>query len=405
MKPFDELAGELGPLLETLEPAKRKRLESHLKRVAAAISRMEADNSFLLRERSSIHALMKKTSDDLVQRYQRLFENVGIAMAVVEVDGTLSLVNSRFGQILGYSREEIEGKVNFLEFSVPEERERIRNYHIIRRMNQPVPDRYETRALRKDGEVIDVVYTVHLLPGTQQSIVSIRDITSQKRAETALRLANTKLNILANLSRHDILNQLTVLGNYIELSENMTKDPRILEYLKREAEVTDSITHIISFTKDYQELGVQSPVWQNLGETILRATRNLRTGDIGIHIHIREEIEVYADLLLERVFYNLMDNSLKYGKTLTSITFTFHEDGKRGVIVCEDDGVGIPSEEKENIFLQKYFKHTGLGMYLSREVLAITGITIKETGRPGNGARFEITVPETVWRYRGQPES
>jgi signal transduction histidine kinase len=66
--------------------------------------------------------------------------------------------------------------------------------------------------------------------------------------------------------------------------------------------------------------------------------------------------------------------------------------------VCEDDGDGIIAEEKEKIFERGFGKNTGLGLALSREILAITGITITETGEPGKGARFEIAVPKGMWR-------
>jgi two-component system CheB/CheR fusion protein len=54
--------------------------------------------------------------------------------------------------------------------------------------------------------------------------------------------------------------------------------------------------------------------------------------------------------------------------------------------------------EKEKIFERGYGKNTGLGLFLSRDILDITGITIKETGKPGKGARFEMTVPKEMWR-------
>ena len=132
-------------------------------------------------------------------------------------------------------------------------------------------------------------------------------------------------------------------------------------------------------------------------ETIARAIRHIHPGDVSITIDV-EPVEIYADLLLERVFYNLMENALKYGKSLTKIRFRFARSPGGAVIICEDDGIGVPAAEKENIFQRKFFRHTGLGLFLSREILAITGITIAETGEPGQGARFEITVPEGAWR-------
>ncbi|MHB8163232.1 MAG: sensor histidine kinase [Methanoregula sp.] len=113
-----------------------------------------------------------------------------------------------------------------------------------------------------------------------------------------------------------------------------------------------------------------------------------------------EPVRIYGEPLLERVFNNLMKNALKYGRTLTRIRFSLIGSDRGGIIVCEDDGVGVPAGEKENIFQRKFFQHTGLGMYLSRDILPITGITITETGEPGKGARFEMAVPEGVWRLK-----
>ncbi len=115
-------------------------------------------------------------------------------------------------------------------------------------------------------------------------------------------------------------------------------------------------------------------------------------------------IEVFADPLVVKVFYNLMDNAALYGGKITFIRFSVEDDGDDHVIVCEDDGDGIIAQEKEKIFERGFGKNTGLGLALSREILSITGITIKETGVPGKGARFEITVPKDTWRVSGKGE-
>ncbi|MCX6701523.1 MAG: sensor histidine kinase [Methanomicrobiales archaeon] len=108
--------------------------------------------------------------------------------------------------------------------------------------------------------------------------------------------------------------------------------------------------------------------------------------------------EVFADPLIVTVFYNLMDNAIRYGGKITTIRFSIEEAGDDQVIVCEDDGDGIIFEEKEKIFERGFGKNTGLGLALSREILDITGITIRETGEPGKGARFEMTVPKGAYR-------
>ena len=64
--------------------------------------------------------------------------------------------------------------------------------------------------------------------------------------------------------------------------------------------------------------------------------------------------------------------------------------------------MGILSADKKRLFTRGFGKNTGLGLFLSREILAITGITIIENGEPGKGARFEITVPAGMWKKKGE---
>jgi signal transduction histidine kinase len=110
-------------------------------------------------------------------------------------------------------------------------------------------------------------------------------------------------------------------------------------------------------------------------------------------------MEVFADPLITRVYYNLMDNAARYGGSITTIRFYVKERDGNQIIVCEDDGEGIPAEEKERIFNRGFGRNTGMGLYLTREILSITGITIRETGVQGKGGRFEITVPKGAYRF------
>jgi signal transduction histidine kinase len=99
-------------------------------------------------------------------------------------------------------------------------------------------------------------------------------------------------------------------------------------------------------------------------------------------------IEVYADPLLEKVFSNLISNSLMHGEKVTEIRF-FAEERPQGLfLVYEDNGVGIPERDKKKIFHHGFGKNTGFGLFLSREILSITGLSITENGTYGKGARF-----------------
>ena len=110
-------------------------------------------------------------------------------------------------------------------------------------------------------------------------------------------------------------------------------------------------------------------------------------------------LRVYADPLIGKVFYNLMENSVRHGESVSRISFS--SSGAQGglVLIYTDDGMGIPATDKEKIFRKGFGRNTGLGLFLTREILAITGITIRETGVEGEGARFEIFVPEGEYRF------
>jgi signal transduction histidine kinase len=110
---------------------------------------------------------------------------------------------------------------------------------------------------------------------------------------------------------------------------------------------------------------------------------------------------VYADPLLEKVFYNLIENAVRNGEHVTTIKFSKNLSDIGLSIICEDNGAGIPAAMKENIFKPGIGKHTDIGLFLVQEILSITGIIIKETGEPGKGARFEMTVPKGAWRMKG----
>lgn len=114
-------------------------------------------------------------------------------------------------------------------------------------------------------------------------------------------------------------------------------------------------------------------------------------------------LEIYADPLLTKVIYNLFDNAIKHGERVTTMTFSYvKREGQDGIdLVCEDDGVGVLDDVKNKIFTREYYTHTGLGLFLSREILSITGLSIEENGVAGKGARFVIHVPEGKFRVGG----
>ncbi len=277
-----------------------------------------------------------------------------------------------------------------------------------------IPDREEregfllkVRDLRRVGD-IEVQFRTHegstrwalvsaAETGEPGVICTVVDITDNKLSQEALTQANKKLNLLNNVTRHDILNQLTVLIGYLELSRQDIKDPAILTFINKEKTAADTIRSQILFTRDYQNIGVYSPQWQNIAETVSLASVSIDPSQVIIIANL-PPIEVYADPLLEKVFFNLIDNSIRHGEHVTEFVVRCEYESDDLLIIIEDNGIGVPEKEKERIFRREYFKNTGFGLFLSREILAITNLTINETGTFGKGARFIIRVPRSGYR-------
>jgi signal transduction histidine kinase len=220
------------------------------------------------------------------------------------------------------------------------------------------------------------------------------------RSHKELAQANEKLGLLSGITRHDISNQLVALAGFLELSKQSGKmDGHGQELVEKEMKIVNTITHQIQFTGDYERMGVPEPEWQNVAAIVRKAAAALPVQDIAIRVE-RQDLEVLADPLFFKVFYNLIDNSLRYGGAgMRNIAMTSRETPDGLLLVYEDDGTGIADAARKRLFNRGFGKHTGLGLFLSKEILGITGITIREAGESGNCARFEMLVPRGAYRF------
>ena len=244
------------------------------------------------------------------------------------------------------------------------------------------------------------VLSFPLVSGDQETgcVVTLRDITEQKLAKDALETANRKLNLLSSITRHDINNQLTVLAGYLDVAGAKTRDPDVRNYVECGERAVSTIETQIQFTAQYQDIGVNAPSWQHLGRLFEEALSHFTLGVVTTECTCGN-LEVYADPLFEKTFYNLVDNSLRYGGPgLTRIRVHTRTEPEGLVVIYEDNGTGIAGPDKEKIFSRMSGQTGGHGLFLVREILAITRITIRESGEPGSGARFEIRVPKGMYR-------
>jgi PAS domain S-box-containing protein len=331
-------------------------------------------------------------------RYRSFVESVEESIYTVDPDLRYLLINTRHLARRGLLQEVYTGKT-YADFHTTEEtavfQAQVRK---VITTGMPMQDEYGQGGhyyLRRLNPVIDPEDNAV----TAITVIS-SDITQRKYAEDALCRVNKKLTTLSTITRHDIKNQLLALSGYLELSEHIPDNiPLTREYLQKELKIAETIGRQIDFTKVYEDMGTMNPVWQNVHESIRRAVAALPMRDIRVDVD-RHDLEIFADPLFEKVFYNLLDNALKYGgASMTKIRIGSHDTSDGLVLICEDNGVGITKEDKSRLFTQGFGKNTGLGLFLIREILAITGISIRETGEPGGGCRFEMIVPAIAYRF------
>jgi len=228
-------------------------------------------------------------------------------------------------------------------------------------------------------------------------LIQIHDIDEIRRAHDAVAQVNNKLKILSSITRHDILNRIMVTLAYSGFLQEELTEPEQKKKLNAITQSSQEIQNLINFTGHYQELGETAPSWHYI-DSILQETLIMKMLSRVEFKSGLKGVEIYADNMLEKVVYNLVENSIRHGKNLTSIRFSRYEENGVLTIVYEDDGGGIDEKEKKKVFQKGFGKNTGLGLFLIREILSITSIKITETGEPGVGVRFEIHVPAGKWR-------
>jgi PAS domain S-box-containing protein len=335
--------------------------------------------------------------------FRELFNTVKEAIYVMDVDGRLLEVNQGARDMYGQPRDFFIGQSCDVLYA-PGTFDMVLTINRLEEAFNREPLHFERTGRRSNGEIFPAECRLsrgHYF-GKDVIIGLVIDITERKRAEMALHQANKQLNLLASITRHDILNQLMGLKEYLYLLNEPIDNPTIfIEYVQKVEQAANTIERLVTFTVDYQELGVAAPKWQNVNASAHKAITELPMRDVRVELDFVDP-EVYADPLFEKVFYNLIDNALRYGGAdMKTIRFSSGESATGLLIVCEDDGVGITAEDKKKLFTRGFGKNTGLGLFLSREILTITGITITENGIPGKGTRFEITVPKGAWRMKG----
>jgi signal transduction histidine kinase len=340
----------------------------------------------------SLRSASRKMKDDAIFQKEMITRlPVGIFIKTAG-DGRYVFWNDACGELFHIAAPDVLGKTDrqlfpadFVVTVEKEDRQLFLNRSEVR--NKIISNKY-----LGDRVIHMIIVPIFDSDGTPQYILGISKDVSHENI-------NLKMDLLFSITRQDILDNLAVIMSHLERAQLKNTHDDMQKFFDKTIGSIESIRNQISYVRALQELGLISPKWQSVRQTFFDAVKLLPDTRVDIRAEVGN-LEIFADPLLPRVFFTLLENSLRAGgRTLSSISLSVRRENHVVYIVYEDNGPGIPVSEKEKIFETGYDGGSCQGLFLIKELLSYTGIQIRENGLFGGGMRFEIEVPADKFRF------
>jgi len=337
------------------------------------------------------------------EKFKRFFMSNPEAADYLDPNFQVLDVNSRFEELFGYSREEVLSK-GINDLLVPEDK--WEEAEMLDKNAEKGYVYYESVRRRKDGTLIPVSISAAPIVVNGKLIGTVglyKDISQLKKTERALKntlekleIMNEKLRVVGGFTRHDVLNKFSgILGNVYLAKKRLAEGHESLIFLKEIESSCQEAKALFDFAETYEKLGLEELVYINVDTAIKRALSlfpDLHKYRILVEC---QGLEVLADSLLQQLFYNLIHNTVEHGEKVRQIRIWYEEDKHELKLVYQDDGIGIPSSDKLQIFEADPRRSTGYGLHLIKKICEVYGWSIRETGKQGKGAQFTITIPRS----------
>jgi len=348
----------------------------------------------------------RKRAEEALRESEELFKSVvhnsSDLTILADAKGIVTFVSPQCENVLGYPGDKFIGQI-MPDIIYPDDVTGCRHaWEQVVQHGQEQRD-FEYRIVDGEGAVRWISHSAKraTVDGKVLGIQSdIRDITGWKQAADTIALTSRKLALINDVTYQYIQNKVTGLRGYAEVSKYAKTEAERVSLIEKEKQILADIHHLIKNTQEYQEIGLLQPRWIPVEQSI-RIAVSLVSPKQGILVETAlHGLELYFDPIIKKIFAKLIDNAVKHGKTVTRITVSCHETPYGLTLICEDDGVGISAEVKTRLFDRLFGENIHFGLFFIRECFDIFGMTIAETGKPGKGARFEITVPKGMWRMK-----
>ncbi|MBI9073827.1 MAG: PAS domain S-box protein [Desulfatibacillum sp.] len=379
----------------------------------------------------------RKMAEEALERnenlYRGLFENSGAATVVFGDDGIVSMCNSEFSRLTGYSRDQIVGQMHWSSFFHPDEVPRLQGYHRRRSLGLLAPKLYEIRVLTRGGEVRHTYNRVAMVEGTNDRISSLLDITDlvltrkeKERLEGSLRQSNKMeaIGALAGGIAHDFNNILFPILGFTEmaLEQAAPDDPNrenLDEILKATLRAKALVSQILTFSRQTSESLKPvrlKPILEDV-LSLIRATvpsyvkiRQHLDKDCGVVFADPNQIHQVAMNLCTNAFQAMRENGGELKVSLGQVDLKEEMDqdspselppGKYVRLSVSDTGPGMSQDVLDHLF-EPYFttkavgEGTGMGLATAHGIIRKHGGAIRVRSRLGEGSRFDVHIPAVV---------
>ena len=350
---------------------------------------------------NTFHALQKseKLLEDSEEKYRSIFENTGTAMIITDENMNITLANRTFQNILNQRGDQIEGRLNWIEMLVPDDREKIKNYHKIdekKDVNSAiVPKTYEVQSMIK-GDLRDFFATFEFIPGTKSSLISLIDITDRKRAEGLLKTSLKEKELLLREIHHRVKNSLQIISSLLSLQASEFDDNLIIEKYKESENRIHTIALIhenlyqstdisnIDF-KNYLEILIDDIMYSyKVDREMIKTVLDLNDYELGI------ETAIPVGLIINELVSNALKHAFKSGEK-GEIKIVLEKYDDTYTLTVQDNGIGLPDDiHPEN--------SKSLGLMLVNAL--VTQLEGKMSFEVKNGTSFKIIFKELEYLER-----
>ncbi len=362
---------------------------------------------------------------DSQELFRLAFNDAAIGMALVATDGRWLKVNRALCEIVGYSETDLL-KTTFQKITYPDDLEadlgsvrkvlagEIRTYQM------------EKRYFHSSGHIVWILLSVSLVRDKQEQplyfIAQIQDITPRKQAEarlrnllTELKRSNRDLEDFASVVSHDLkspLHKIQILSEYLEEDYSEVLDEEGNDYLKRITQVRSRMQNLIEDLLSFSLVTTQGKPFinVNLAKVVREVISDLQADSLtDVVWEVGELPVISADSgQIYQLFQNILGNSLKYRQPEIRLVVKIYQTPRSQnqaldngcEIAIEDNGIGFDEAYLEQIFEpcqrlhnSSEYEGTGLGLAICRRIIERHGGQISARSKPGEGAKFIITLP------------